>query len=174
MRFIILLLTGFFVIFFTTSSFGIDKKILDSAGVHELKQIAPDFSLYSLNGEKVSLKDYRGKVVILHFWATWCDPCKEEMPTIEKMHREFKNSDLVILTVSIDKRGIDTVRSYVKEFTFPVLVSLNGKLNDAYLTWGIPVSYIVDRNGRLIGRTIGPRNWNSDDMKNLIKEILRD
>lgn len=174
MRFTILLITGFLALFFATSSFGIDKKILDSAGVQELKQIAPDLVLSDLDGRKVELKEYRGKVVFLHFWATWCKPCEGEMPTIEMMYREFKNTGLAILAVSIDRGGIDKVRTHVKGFTFPVLVAFNSKENDSYLTWGIPVSYIVDRNGRLIGRTLGPRNWNSDTMNNLIKEILRD
>ncbi len=170
----VLFITGFLLLFSATSSFGIDKKIFKSAGIQELKQIAPDFSLYGLNGEKVSLKDYRGKVVILHFWATWCKPCKEEMPTIEKMHREFKDKNLVILTVSIDKSGTDIVRSYVKEFTFSSLLASSGRIDDNYWNWGIPVSYIVDRNGWIIGRAMGPRNWDSDALKNMIKEILRD
>ncbi len=98
----------------------------------------------------------------------------EEMPTLEKMHREFKNTDIVILAVSVDRSGIDTVRAYVKEFTFTVLVSFSGNVNNGYLTWGIPVSYIIDRNGGITGRAIGPRDWNSDNAKELIKKILSD
>ncbi len=136
--------------------------------------MAPELVLSDLNGRKVSLKEYRGKVVFLHFWATWCKPCKEEMPTIEKMHKEFKNRDFVILAVSIDKVGTDMVWSYVKEFTFSTLLASSGRIDDSYWSWGIPVSYIIDRNGWIIGRAMGPKKWDSDALRNLIKEILKD
>ncbi|MEK6692755.1 MAG: TlpA disulfide reductase family protein [Nitrospirota bacterium] len=139
-----------------------------------MKQVAPDFNLYNLDGRKVSLKEYHGKVVFLHFWATWCKPCKEEMPTIEKMYREFNDKKLIVLSVSIDKGGVDMVRAYTLEFTFPVLLAYSGDINDSYWIWGIPVSYIIDRNGRIIGRAMGPKNWDGDALKTLIKEILRD
>lgn len=170
----------FLVIFFTSTTYpldpadGIDKRILNSAGVQEMKQAAPDFNLYTLDGRKVSLKEYRGMAVFLHFWATWCKPCKEEMPTIEKMYREFNDKKLIVLIVSIDKGGEDMVRAYTLEFTFPVLLAKSGDINDNYWSWGIPVSYIIDRNGWIIGRAMGPKNWDDDALKTLIKEILRD
>ncbi|MEK6689748.1 MAG: TlpA disulfide reductase family protein [Nitrospirota bacterium] len=169
-----LIIAGFLVLFTESPSYSIDKRLFDAIGIQELRQMAPELVLSDLNGRKVSLKEYRGKVVFLHFWATWCKPCKEEMPTIEKMHKEFKNRDFVILAVSIDKVGTDMVWSYVKEFTFSTLLASSGRIDDSYWSWGIPVSYIIDRNGWIIGRAMGPKKWDSDALRNLIKEILKD
>lgn len=174
MKYITLIIAGFLVLFSESPSYSIDKRLFDAIGIQELRQIAPSLVLSDLDGKRVELKDYLGKIVFLHFWATWCRPCEEEMPTIEKMYREFKATDLVILAVSIDRGGIDKVRTHVKGFTFSVLVAFNSKENNSYLTWGIPISYLIDRNGRIIGRAIGPKDWNSIDVRNLIKGILID
>ncbi|MBI3755221.1 MAG: TlpA family protein disulfide reductase [Deltaproteobacteria bacterium] len=97
-------------------SYGIDKKLLGAAGIQELKQEAPDFTLINPDGKKISLSDYKGKVVIIHIWATWCKPCKEEFPLFEKVYQRFKDRDVVFLPIAIDpKAGRPEIDAFAKK-----------------------------------------------------------
>lgn len=122
---------------------------------------APEFSLPDLDGEMVSLADYKGKVVLLNIWATWCPPCVEEMPSMERLHRAMKNEDFEILAVSIDASGAATVRSFMEQhkLTFTALTDPRGTLKSLYQTTGVPESFIIDKNGMIAEKVIGPRNW---------------
>ncbi|MHB1392180.1 MAG: TlpA disulfide reductase family protein [Clostridia bacterium] len=109
-----------------------------------------DFTLEDLNGNKVTLSQLKGKKVFLNFWATWCPPCKAEMPHIEKLYQETKDSDLVILAVNVgeDKK---TVQDFIakNKYNFPVLLDVKGEVSQLYQVSGIPTSYFIDTNGFL-------------------------
>ena len=109
-----------------------------------------DFTLEDLNGNKVTLSELKGKKVFLNFWATWCPPCKAEMPDIEKLYQETKDTDLVILAVNVgeDKK---TVQGFVKdkEYNFNVLLDVKGEVSQLYQVTGIPTSYFIDTEGYL-------------------------
>ncbi len=162
----------------TPLAYGLDKGPLSALDFQELsgKKEAPDFTLLSLDGRKVSLKDYRGKVVFLHFWATWCKPCVEEFPTIERIHQEYKDKGLVILAISIDKGGKGVVKSFAEKMgvSFPILLSTEGKIEKAYWTWGTPTSFLINRNGNILGRALGPRKWDSPEARALFEAALKD
>ena len=162
----------------TPLAYGLDKGLLSTLGFQELsgKKEAPDFTLLGLDGRKVSLQDYRGKVVFLHFWATWCKPCIEEFPTIERIHKEYKDKGLVILAISIDKGGREPVKSFVDKtgVSFPILLATDGNIKGAYWTWGTPTSFLIDRNGKIIGRALGPRKWDSVEARALFEAALKD
>ena len=115
-----------------------------------------DFTLEDLNGSKVSLSKLKGKKVYLNFWATWCPPCKEEMPDLEKLYQETKDSDLVILAVNVgeDKK---TVQDFItkNKYNFPVLLDVKGEVSQLYQVSGIPTSYFIDTNGFLDNGTTG-------------------
>lgn len=124
---------------------------------------APNFELKDINGNAVELSDYKGQVVFLNFWATWCKPCQEEMPSMERLHQdlEAKFSDrFVMLAVSIDKSADDIPAFMAKyKLTFPVLHDRWGKVDRIYKIMGVPETYIIDQAGNLVEKVIGPREW---------------
>jgi peroxiredoxin len=142
-----------------------NKSSFELAGTPRFKKgaRAPQFTLPDLNGKKVSLDDYRGRVVLLNIWATWCGPCVEEMPSMEKLHQALKDEKFVILAVSIDEAGADVVRPFMKKnkLSFPALIDSAGSINELYQTAGVPESFIIDQQGRILEEIIGPRDWAS-------------
>lgn len=160
-----------------SASYGIDKKRLDDAGVQELRQEAPDFMLTDAAGKKISLKDFRGRVVVLHIWATWCKPCRSEFPLFEKMYQHFRNKGLVFLPVAIDANAVGAdVNIYARSIggTFSVYLAKEGAISDRYWTWGIPVTYFIDKKGWITGRAIGPKDWGSNNIDSLINALLEE
>jgi peroxiredoxin len=125
---------------------------------------APDFTLADLNGNRVRLQDLRGQVVFLNFWATWCVPCRQEMPTMEKLHREMKDQGLGVVAVNI-REGPKAVREFVDELglTFTVLLDREEEVSKAYGAWGIPLTYIINREGEFVGKVMGYREWDSQE-----------
>lgn len=140
------------------------------------KKGAPNFCLEDLNGKKVYLKNFKGKVVFVNFWATWCGPCKEEMPSMESLYKQFKEREFVVLAVSVDYAGAKPVKEFMEkhQYTFPVL--LDPKLNvlDLYEAKEIPVTFIIDKKGRMVGKAIGPRNWKSSEILSLVDQLLKE
>jgi len=124
---------------------------------------APDFTLPGLDGQTVSLADYRGKVVLLNIWATWCPPCVEEMPSMEKLYQELKAEGFEILAVSMDVAGAQAVLPFMKKYklNFPALTDTEGALKSLYQTTGVPESFVIDKDGIIVEKVIGPRDWAS-------------
>ncbi len=123
-------------------------------------ETAPDFELTSLDGQPVRLSDYRGKKVILNFWATWCPPCKAEMPHMQKFYEDNKDNGIEVLAVnltSIDK-GEKSVASFIEEYelTFPIPMDRDGKIGSQYRAVTIPTSYIIDTEGIIRKKVVGP------------------
>ena len=117
------------------------------------KKKAPNFCLVNLEGKKVDIKDLKGKVVFLNFWATWCGPCKEEMPSMEALHQHYKNKDFVFLTISVDYGGVNPVKEFIgkQRYTFPVLIDQKGETLDLFEVKGIPMTFLIDKKGRMRG-----------------------
>jgi len=140
-----------------------NKSSFDLAGKQRFEKgaPAPNFTLPDLKGKMVSLADYKDQVVLLNIWATWCRPCVEEMPSMEKLHQELKGEKFVILAVSIDEAGVKAVRPFMKKhkLTFPALIDSAGTINSLYQTSGVPESFIIDKQGRILEEIIGPRDW---------------
>ncbi len=132
---------------------------------------APDFALTDLNEQPYRLSDFRGKVVFLNFWATWCAPCREEMPSMEVLHRNFEKDGLVILAVSIDRvTTTKDIPPFVKgmNLTFPVLIDSWGKTDKPYKRMGVPETFIIDQQGIIREIILGPRDWTRlDNLKTL-------
>lgn len=125
-------------------------------------QAAPDIVLENLDGKTVRLSDYRGKVVILNFWASWCPPCKAEMPELEQASREYtQGSEVVLLTVNLTDGARETAakaRQYIEEnrYSMPVLLDTSGKAADDYNINSIPTTIIIDKQGNIWTRLSGP------------------
>lgn len=125
---------------------------------------APDFELTTLDGKTVKLSDYRGKKVILNFWATWCPPCKAEMPHMQNFYEENKDQNVEILAVNLTNmdKGRDAIDAFVKEYglTFPIPLDEEGDAGTTYQAFTIPTSYILDEKGVITKKIVGPMDEN--------------
>jgi len=135
---------------------------------------SPDFSLKDLNGKEVEITQFKGKVVFLNFWATWCGPCKEEMPGLEFLHQLLKERKFVLLTISVDYEGIKPVQEFMskQKYTFPVLLDPKGETLDLFEVKGIPTTFLIDKKGIMTGKAIGPRDWKSADIVSLLNLLI--
>jgi peroxiredoxin len=136
---------------------------------------AHDFVLPDVHGKECRLKDLRGKIVILNIWAMWCAPCREEMPSIERLHQHFKGQDLIVLAVSIDMADSELVKAFADEnqFTFTILHDPRGNIMKWFGVRLIPVTYLIDKSGKVIGKTVGLRDWGHENMIQLLEELLK-
>jgi len=141
---------------------------------------APDFAAMTLDEPPVrrTLSDYSGSVVLLNLWATWCAPCRVEMPNIERLHRAYAPRGLKVIAVSVDDPGMDPqIRSFVKQFglTFEVLHDPEGQLGNIsrqYQTQGYPETMIIGRDGIIRKKLLGAHDWNSEENRALIERLL--
>jgi len=136
---------------------------------------APDFTFPGLDGKMVRLADYRGKVVLVNIWATWCKPCVDEMPSMEKLYHKFKGENFEILAVSIDEPGLKAVAPFMKQhnLTFPALIDSEGAVKAVYGITGVPESFIIDKQGILIKKIVGPVNWATPIIFRFFSELIR-
>lgn len=136
---------------------------------------APNFTFPGLNGKMVSLADYRGHVVLVNIWATWCPPCVDEMPSMEKLYQELKGENFEILAVSIDALGTKAVAPFMKKYnlSFPALMDPDGAIKTLYQTTGVPESFIIDKQGILVEKIIGPRNWAEPEVVRYFRDLIR-
>jgi thiol-disulfide isomerase/thioredoxin len=166
----------FFVLSFSPSAHSEGDELFSKIGIQLMKEKrkAPDCFLEALNGERIQLKALKGKIIFLNFWATWCGPCKEEMPSMEALYQKFKGKDFVFLTVAVDYGGTKRVREFMEKYRyhFPVLIDPDGKTLDLFEINKIPSTLIIDKKGRIIGRAIGPRDWNSPEVVSLLNQSL--
>ena len=138
------------------------------------KKEAPAFSLKNLDGKPISLSDFKGKPVLITFWATWCASCKEEIPFLEKFSIE-KKDQLAVLLIAIDGERKKTVQKIVNQnkVTIPVLLLLKEKVMDHYGVRGwVPLTFLIDREGMLVGKIVGQRDWCSAEAWSCIKELF--
>jgi peroxiredoxin len=135
---------------------------------------APEFRLSALDGKQVGLSDYRGKVVLVHFWATWCPPCVEELPVLDRMYRGLAGRDLEVLAVSVDEGGADGVASFLKKnaVSLPVLLDPGASVAHSYGTFKFPETYILDRNGIVRYKVIGEADWSNPEIVKAIRNMI--
>jgi peroxiredoxin len=138
---------------------------------------APDFRAATLDEppQGRTLADYRGQVVLLNLWATWCVPCEAEMPSIESLHRDFSSSGLKVVAVAVDDPGFEgRVRDFVSRhgLTFEVLSEGTGTIERIYQTRGIPATYLIGRDGIIRKRIAGASDWNSAANRALVAQLL--
>ena len=170
---IVLILIGVGIIFLLQtkdSSFNLSGSPRLEQGVP-----APDFILPGLDGQMVRLADYRGKVVLLNIWATWCPPCVDEMPSMEKLYQTLKADGFEILAVSMDESGAPTVRPFMEkhQLNFPALTDTEGAIKSLYQTTGVPESFIIDKDGVIVEKVIGPRDWASPGAVRFFRNLIQ-
>lgn len=144
---------------------------------------APDFEAHDLNGDPVSLDDYGGRVVLLNIWATWCFPCRTEMPSMQRLHEEYEGTDFHIVAVSIDEAGGEGragggVRRKIRAFadslglSFQILHDPSGRIQEAYRTVGVPESFVIGRDGTIYHKVPGATRWDTPENRALVDRLL--
>jgi len=138
------------------------------------RHAAPDFVSENLRGGNTGLADYRGKIVLLNFWATWCMPCRAEMPGMETLWQKYKEQGLVVLAVSVDEGSRGRIETFSKllDLSFPVLLDPESKVSDLYKVSNMPTSFLIDRNGKIISRIVGTEEWFSPEAVQLVEGLL--
>jgi peroxiredoxin len=144
-------------------------------GVIQVGDEAPNFTLRDLSGNLMSLSQLRGKVVLLNFWATWCGPCRVEMPAMEQLYRTLPRREFEILAVSTDQQGAAVTRPFQREmgFTFPILHDSEYRVGLTYGARSIPITFMVDRRGIVRQKIFGARDWDSPEARDLIQELMK-
>ncbi len=137
---------------------------------------APDFTLPTLSGQSLRLSDLRGKAVLLNFWATWCVPCRTEMPAIEELYQRYKDRGLEVIGVNLDVLSTAGVETFLKEVkvTFPIVLDPSWVASRAYRVVGLPTSYLIDRSGNVVVREVGERNWTDGMVQMAVEDLLQD
>ena len=138
-----------------------------------LDRPAPDFELVALDGRTIGLKSVRGKIVLLHFWTTWCEACIKEMPTLNRLYEDFQDRAFALLAANL-RESPAKVEAFRNQYqiTFPILLDRRGKVGDAYGVLAIPATFILDRQGMTIGKATGARDWTSAPARRFIQKLL--
>lgn len=168
---LILFITSIFTI--TSQSINYDNYLKE--GIQPIKEVilGPDFTLKDLNGNDVSLSGYRGKVVLLNFWASWCPPCRSEMPSMETLYKQLQGMDVAILALNLGESKEVAGKFINKEkYTFDVLLDSDNRVGSLYGVRSIPTTYIIDKKGELKGYKLGAFDWDSGGLLNIVKELL--
>jgi len=176
-----ILVVGFLVIAVSALNKG-DAGGLDSYAQGEMRRFTriddapaqPDVAYVDENGEEVRLSDYRGQVILVNFWATWCGPCVEEMPALDRLQGELGGEDFQVVTVSLD-RSMEDVLTFFERIeleNLPIIHDSNLASFSQIRTPGLPTSILYDREGRELGRVTAPAEWDSDDAKALIRAAI--
>jgi len=158
------------LVFLIISVISCKKKEMETY-LPSIGDIAPDFTLKDMNGNALTLTDYKGKTVMIEFWATWCPPCKELIPTLEVLYKKYRGKGFIILALVSEDEGKETIKSFIKEYeiTYPVLLA-NKETIKRYGISSIPVSFIINKEGRIVNRHLG----NTPDlMQELTADIER-
>ena len=138
------------------------------------RQRAPDFLSENLLGGEKGLADYKGKVILLNFWATWCMPCRVEMPGMETLWQKYKDQGFVIVAISNDESSKERVATFKEKLnlSFPILLDPESIVNDLYKVSSLPTSFLIDENGKIISAMVGSEEWSSPDAIQLIEDLL--
>jgi thiol-disulfide isomerase/thioredoxin len=150
----------------------LEEKITQEEG-SSVGDLAPAFELKNLNGDAVSLYDYWGSPVLLNFWATWCGPCRYEMPFLQDIYEEWQDDGLIIITINL-RESSDKIRQFMKEYelTFPVLLDTGGEISRKYFVTGIPTTYFLDEYGVIKVKKVGSFT-SKQQIEDYVKEIIQ-
>ncbi|MCD6527533.1 MAG: TlpA family protein disulfide reductase [Desulfuromonas sp.] len=159
------------IIFFGQASQQTTNKVSPSSASG---MMAADFQLKDLHGQELTLSSLRGKVVVLNFWATWCPPCREEMPSMEKLHHLMQGQPFVLLAVNIEENGPQAVRSFLQthHVTFPILFDQSAEVRKRYGVSKYPETFIINPEGEIVEKVVGAMDWSQPRVLQYLKNLL--
>ena len=150
-------------------------RLFRKMGIIEVPHIPPpvDFSLMDIKGQQFTLSDFKGKIVFLNFWTTWCPECRIEMPSMEKLYRRLNGQDFAMIAVNIQEPVLQ-VKNFLKKYqlTFTILLDTKGKIGRQFGIRAIPATYILDKNGGIIGKAFGNRHWDNKESTALFEHLI--
>jgi thiol-disulfide isomerase/thioredoxin len=148
---------------------------LETLVVHDTPRDVPSFSFIDGEGETRTLKDWRGKVILVNIWATWCAPCKEEMPALSRLQEKLGGENFAVLPISVDRGGLKKPRGFLEDIgadNLPLLLDESARLNVTLDVLGLPATLIIDAQGREIARMIGPAEWDSPEAIARLRDLM--
>ena len=150
-------------------------RLLHELGITQVPHIPPpvDINLMDINGQQVTLSDFKGKIVFLNFWTTWCPECRIEMPSMEKLHGRFKEQGFAMIAVNLQEPAL-RVKDFLKKYplTFTILLDSKGKIGPQFGIRAVPTTFIIDKNGGIIGKALGSRHWYSKESMSLFEHLI--
>ena len=140
----------------------------------EVGSMMPEYSAMWLDGSKFELESKKGRVVLLNLWATWCGPCRYEIPELQTIHDKYAAKNFEVIGVSVDESGVESVRDFVKEheMRYPVVLDAEGKLANVFQTSVLPTSVVIDRNGKIVWKKFGAIMPNDEELTRAIESAL--
>ncbi|WP_265516478.1 TlpA family protein disulfide reductase [Nitratireductor luteus] len=150
---------------------------LSTVPLHSEPQPLPEVSFTDAAGEPVTLQNWRGKVVLLNIWATWCAPCREEMPTLDRLQRRLGGDRFEVVALSVDRAGVDVVRKFFDEIGIKhlaIFIDQDMSLLRELAIYGLPATLLIDPDGHEIGRLAGPAEWDAPEMISSFQDILNE
>ncbi len=132
--------------------------------------LAPEFTLKDINGNDVSLTDFKGKIVFLNFWATWCPPCKEEIPSLNNLQKKYSKRGLVVIGIASD-RSLKRVRDFIRKnrVQYLILLDNNIEITRKYRVFALPTSFLIDSRGRIVKKFIGVYQLNEKEINDILE-----
>lgn len=136
----------------------------------------PEISFTNADGKAMSLADFKGKTILLNLWATWCAPCRKEMPDLDKLQKDLGSATFEVVALSVDRQGVDTARKFldsIKVENLKLYIDPTARAASTLRAVGMPTTILIDREGREVGRLVGPAEWHSADAKRLVAAQLK-
>lgn len=152
-----------------------DAELAHQAGMeaYPVALRAPHWRLPGLAGDTRGPDDYKGRVILLNFWASWCPPCRDEFPSLERLQKKLGGKDFTVLAIAISD-STDAVTRFLggRSPVFDILMDYDGKVSASFRARGVPVTYLLDRQGRLLAGKTGPQHWDSPAMETLVRQAI--
>lgn len=143
----------------------------------QVGSLAPDFTLTTMKGKSVSLAQFRGKVVMLNFWASWCPPCRAEMPSIEKLYRRMKKKgNFVLLAVNVESDARNSINEFTRQIplSFPILLDQDHRVSRLYRVSGIPQTFLINPKGVIVKKVVGGRDWSTPEVVATLSSLMKE
>jgi thiol-disulfide isomerase/thioredoxin len=153
------------------------EKGVEAFAVHEAPKPVPELAFQRGDGSPATLNDFRGKVVLLNIWATWCVPCRREMPTLDRLQARLGGPGFEVVALSIDRAGVEVVRKFYGEIAIknlPIYIDRAGKATRTLKVAGLPTTLLIDDAGGEIGRLVGPAEWDAPEMVSFLRRHIKE